>query len=99
MVGIGYKLSLLPQPEWQVSDEGTDGVRVTRKSLFTQRRNTMTFPVLKSLFDESFRAWQHGQLIQDAFPTLTADEREFLISGATPEEWAEAFPPQKEEED
>ena len=28
-------------------------------------------------------------LIQDLFPELSTDEREFLQTGATPEEWAE----------
>jgi hypothetical protein len=98
MPGLGYRLGLLAQPNWEVSDEGLDGVRVTRSSLFTQRRNTMTLPVLKPLFDESFRSWQDGRNIQDCFPTLTADEREFLISGATPEEWSDTFPPEEEDE-
>jgi len=30
-------------------------------------------------------------LIQDAYPTLSLAEREFLISGVTPEEWDKFF--------
>lgn len=33
-----------------------------------------------------------GAMIQDAFPDLTADEREFLKSGITAEEWNQTFP-------
>lgn len=33
-----------------------------------------------------------GNLIQVAFPELDASEREFLMSGITPEEWARLFP-------
>jgi hypothetical protein len=29
--------------------------------------------------------------VQDAFPQLDADQREFLISGITPEEWDATF--------
>ena len=29
--------------------------------------------------------------VQDAFPNLSSDERQFLVSGATPEERDEAF--------
>ena len=29
------------------------------------------------------------ELIQNAMPNLSADEREFLMTGITPEEWAE----------
>jgi hypothetical protein len=93
MVAVGYRMGFLPQPNWEVEDAGLAGVRVTRSSLFTQRRNTMVLPVAKPLFDECFASWQRGRLIQDVFPTLTADEREFLLSGATPEEWDEVFPP------
>jgi hypothetical protein len=30
---------------------------------------------------EDYAAWQRGELIQDAMPYLSADEREILISG------------------
>jgi len=30
-------------------------------------------------------------LIQDAFPNLDAGQREFLLSGVTPQEWEETF--------
>lgn len=29
----------------------------------------------------------HGVLIQEAFPELSPDEREFIMTGITPEEW------------
>jgi hypothetical protein len=32
-----------------------------------------------------------GVLLQDAFPNLSPDEREFIKSGITPEEWDDAF--------
>lgn len=31
-------------------------------------------------------------LIQDLFPYLSDDDREFLLTGITPEEWDSAFP-------
>ena len=31
--------------------------------------------------EEDYSAWQDGALVQDAFPYLSADEREMLISG------------------
>ena len=44
------------------------------------------------LTEEMITAWEISDLkIQDAFPFLTATEREFLLSGATPEEWNEFF--------
>lgn len=47
------------------------------------------------------RAMEHynkGALIQDAFPRLTAEQREFLLTGITPEEW-ETLKEEEEEED
>ena len=29
----------------------------------------------------------HGELVQDVFPHLSADDREFLMTGITPDEW------------
>lgn len=40
--------------------------------------------------DDWLKAGKPGN-IQDALPQLTADEREQLISGITPEEWDEMF--------
>ena len=31
--------------------------------------------------------WDNGALIQDAMPHLTPDEREFIKTGITPDEW------------
>lgn len=36
--------------------------------------------------------WEMGKNAQEAFPYLSADQREFLISGLTPAEFAELFP-------
>lgn len=36
-------------------------------------------------------AWKSGQLIQDVMPHLSKEDREFLMSGTTPEEWNEMF--------
>ena len=42
--------------------------------------------------------WQDGALVQDAFPYLTADEREMLISGICPTCWAKTFGDEDEED-
>jgi len=36
---------------------------------------------------EQVELWQNGTLIQEAMPSATADQREFLISGCTPACW------------
>ena len=43
-----------------------------------------------------YKHWRlGGGNIQDIMPYLTADEREFLISGIMPEEWGQAFTEQE----
>lgn len=41
-------------------------------------------------------AWEEGAFIQDALPWLPAADREFIMTGITPEEWDAAFPPEEE---
>ena len=40
---------------------------------------------------EDYAKWYRGANIQDAAPHLSADDREFIISGITPDEWTSAF--------
>ena len=42
-------------------------------------------------FNAGLKAWDGHWLIQEALPGLTMGEREFLMSGTTPEEWDELF--------
>ena len=61
---------------------------ISRTSLITGRVNNMELPVTEAMIAE----WVESDLkIQDAFPTLSVDHREFLLSGATPEEFDEFF--------
>lgn len=41
-------------------------------------------------------AWQAGELIQNALPELSADERELMISGTCGDCWDEMFPEDSE---
>lgn len=60
---------------------------VTKLSPFSGKCHTSTL----SLTDDQYSRWLGGELIQYALPHLNDDEREFLISGITPEEWNEEF--------
>tara|TARA_R110002167_G_scaffold48013_8_gene141941 strand:- start:291 stop:527 length:237 start_codon:yes stop_codon:yes gene_type:complete len=42
-------------------------------------------------FDKYRRLKNRKELIQNIFPELTREEREFLKTGTTPEEWKEMF--------
>ena len=67
---------------------------VRRKSDWTGKVNEMDIP----LSEEHLNRWQSGQcgLVQNEFPDLTADQREFLMTGCTPEEWDELFGEERE---
>ena len=60
---------------------------VQRRSIITGQVNTMNIDCT----EEQLKRHQMGELVQDIFPNLSTDEREFLISGITPEEWDNQF--------
>ncbi len=62
-------------------------MKVTRKSGFTGIEHTLEIAVTK----EQMVLWQSGVMIQTAMPNLTPDEREFLMTGITAEEWNNEF--------
>ena len=63
-------------------------MQITQTSRFTGNTTTREIPVTQAELDD----WASGTLIQNAMPALSADDREFLMTGATPEEWDEMFP-------
>ena len=65
--------------------------KIIKTSNLTGKTNTMII----RLDIQDINSWKDGMLIQNALPYLTSEEREFLITGATPEEWDDTF---KEEE-
>ena len=60
---------------------------IIRTSPFSGNTNSMEIEVTQ----EQLSSWQNGTLIQNAMPNLSADEREFIKTGITPEEWDSAF--------
>lgn len=58
-------------------------VYVTRRSQFTGKVRQIKIEATT----DQINAWVGGTLIQDALPHLSEDEREFLMTGATPMEW------------
>lgn len=65
---------------------------VTRKSVQSGVTRTLELPITQEQVD----AFEAGTLVQDAFPHLTPDQREFFLTGITAEEWNELFPPEEE---
>ena len=63
----------------------------TRTSQMTGNKNRMVIPMDMDDFKYALCCWKDGDLIQDAFPTLDADTREFIMTGITRTEWADMF--------
>jgi len=55
--------------------------------MITGQENTMALPIT----DEQMEAYNNGALVQDAFPHLTPDQREFIMTGILPDVWDAAF--------
>jgi hypothetical protein len=62
-------------------------MRITKTSIASGKEHTREIDCT----DAQLAAWQGGMNIQDAMPHLSADDREFLMTGITPEEWDETF--------
>lgn len=60
-------------------------MKITRTSGLTGAINTRDLDITPKQYTQ----YLGGTLAQLAFPHLSADDREFLITGITPEEWRE----------
>lgn len=58
------------------------------RSILTGICHTREIPCTQ---DQLERYLKGVELIQDIFPELSADDREFLMTGITPEEWNAEF--------
>lgn len=66
-----------------------------------QVRHEIQTPYTEEEFHRCHRDWREGNLIQTAFPQLTSDQREMLMSGMCQEAWDAIFaePVESEVED
>ena len=62
-------------------------MKITRTSMFTGIERTLSLPITEA----QISAWKAGGLIQDVMPQLSTDEREFVMTGVTAQEWASEF--------
>ena len=58
-------------------------MKIKKQSPFSGQWNVREIDVT----DEQLSAWENGTLIQNAMPHLSTDDREFIMTGITPEEW------------
>lgn len=68
-------------------------MKIKRRSELTQQESEREIDVTE---EQLARYEDGGILLQDAFPHLDADDREFIKTGITPEEWSLISPPEDE---
>ena len=68
---------------------------VTRRSMISGKVHTKDLDITEAQYND----WMGGTLLQYAFPQLDADDREFLKTGITKEEWDDAFGCEDEDPD
>ena len=69
-------------------------MKITRTSSVSGKTTTREIDVTQEQLD----LYYNGTLIQKAMPHLSDDDREFIMTGITPEEWEEIFSGSEDEE-
>lgn len=69
-------------------------MKITRISPFSGKVNQMDLEITQEQVDAYLKG---NLLVQQAFPNLTADEREFFKTGITPAEWDDMLGEESEE--
>jgi len=63
-------------------------ILITKVDPFTGKTNQRLIDITREQLEQYEKG---GKCIQDAFPHLTPDEREFIMTGITPDSWNAAF--------
>jgi hypothetical protein len=85
-----------------VAQDKDGNIYVTRpnmRGIFATHKLACTEYSIKEIADWLEVRMHRGRnpMVQDAFPKMSPDDREFLMTGITPGEWLAMFPNEKEE--
>jgi hypothetical protein len=64
-------------------------MNITNKCIITGKTNTRW---IEGLTEEAMDDWAAGAMAQEAMPDVSPEDREFIMTGITPEVWAAQFP-------
>jgi|TARA_R110002020_G_scaffold362814_5_gene575109 hypothetical protein len=70
-------------------------MKVTRQSMASGKTRTKDLPITPVQYVKYIRGEGH---VQDIMPDLPPEDREFLISGVTQEEWEELYGKNEDDE-
>jgi hypothetical protein len=89
-----WEESLDPAERLKFNPDGT--ATIIRYSPLTGKFNKATMKIEQV----DYMRWQNREgNIQEVLPYLSREEREFLMTGYTPEDWRCMFPPIRDEDD
>lgn len=80
---------MIKQPAFNVTQNPNGSTTIEGNCVITGKPHSVT------VVTSQLVKWQQGALIQDAFPNLHTEDREFLQSGISPEGWKKAFSKKK----
>ena len=66
-------------------------MKITRNSILDYQNYTMELPITASQLADGCSLRDGGEPLQEAFPTLDLEQRYFLSTGITPDEWKKNF--------
>lgn len=75
-------------------------IQITRPNIlgsvatYTMKTEYSAIDIAKFL--EAREMGTESRLIQNVFPRMSDEDREFIMTGITPERWLKIFPPEKE---
>ena len=64
---------------------------VTNISQLSGKEHTMELNITEEQLERFYNRRENGEYVQTIFPHLSVGEREFLLSGITPDEWSKMF--------
>jgi hypothetical protein len=66
-------------------------MQITRTSQLTGNTHTLNLNVTPEQMERFENRVINGEYVQTIFPNLPKEEREFILTGITPEEWEKTF--------
>jgi hypothetical protein len=66
-------------------------MEITRTSQFSGKIHTLDLDVTQEQMQRFENRIANGEYVQTIFPQLSAEFREFILTGITPQEWDEIF--------
>lgn len=79
--------------EFQFYDRSAGHIEIARTCKVTRKVYSIT------ILEAKYFQWCKGGLVQDVFPDMSADDREFLMSGFTPAEWSHLMGKEEDEDE